>query len=209
MQVFHQIFLHLVRNIFAFQEGNIFAFQEANFVSTVKPMFSDVGDTNISTKGMIYLGKMLLHLFAMFIKLFYYINQIVLIFVWFCTVIDHRWKCTHNMRNELQLLTLCRRRHYLRFICIFKLVINIDCPIQLKNTFKLRFNIHQRNLRDKTLLDLPTVKSAMGQSTFKCAAAKECNSLPSELRDITSLSPNIQFILILQMLLYFFVLYMP
>ena len=121
------------------------------------------------------------------------------------------------MRNELQLLTLCRRRHFLRFICIFRLVINIDCPIQLKdtflnvfkNTFKLRFNIHQRNLRDKTLLDLPTVKSAMGQSTFKYAAAKEWNSLPSELRDITSLSPNIQFILILQMLLYFFVLYMP
>ena len=36
MQVFHQIFLHLV--------GNIFAFQEANFVSAVKPMFSDVGE---------------------------------------------------------------------------------------------------------------------------------------------------------------------
>ena len=33
---------------FALQEGNIFAFQEANFVSTVKPMFSDVGDMNIS-----------------------------------------------------------------------------------------------------------------------------------------------------------------
>ena len=40
MQVFHQIFLHLV--------GNIFAFQQANFVFAVKPMFSDVGDTNIS-----------------------------------------------------------------------------------------------------------------------------------------------------------------
>ena len=47
------------------------------------------------------------------------------------------------------------------------------------------------------------------QVTFKYAAAKECNSLPSELRDVTSLSPNIQFILILQMFLYFFVLYMP
>ena len=35
------------RKYFAFQEGNIFAFQEANFVSAVKPMFSDVGDTNI------------------------------------------------------------------------------------------------------------------------------------------------------------------
>ena len=36
------------RKYFAFQEENIFAFQEANFVSAVKPMFSDVGDTNIS-----------------------------------------------------------------------------------------------------------------------------------------------------------------
>ena len=35
------------RKYFAFQEGNIFAFQQANFVSAVKPMFSDVGDTNI------------------------------------------------------------------------------------------------------------------------------------------------------------------
>ena len=48
MQVFHQIFLHLVGNIFAFQEENIFTFKEANFVSAVKLMFSDVGDTNIS-----------------------------------------------------------------------------------------------------------------------------------------------------------------
>ena len=38
--MFHKIFLHLI--------GNIFAFQEANFVSAVKPTFSDVGDTNIS-----------------------------------------------------------------------------------------------------------------------------------------------------------------
>ena len=66
----------------------------------------------------------------------------------------------------------------------------MDCPIQLKDTFKFSFNVHQRNLslRDKTLLDLPTVKSAMGQPTFKCAAAKDWNSLPTELRDITSLS---------------------
>ena len=48
MQVFYQIFLHLAGNIFAFQEGNNFAYQEANFVSAVKPMFSDVEDTNIS-----------------------------------------------------------------------------------------------------------------------------------------------------------------
>ena len=99
-----------------------------------------------------------------------------------------RRKCTQDMRNELKLLTLCSRRRFLRFICIFRLVNNMDCPIQLKDTSKFRFNVHQRNLRDKTLLDLPTVKSAMGQSTFKYAAAKDCNSLLSELRDITLLS---------------------
>ena len=57
MQVFHQIFLHLAGNIFAFQEGNIFAFQEENFVSTVKPMFSDVGDTNISATMFLKFGE--------------------------------------------------------------------------------------------------------------------------------------------------------
>ena len=36
VQVFHQIFLHLI--------GNIFAFKKENSVSAVKPMFSDVGD---------------------------------------------------------------------------------------------------------------------------------------------------------------------
>ena len=44
VQVFHQIFLHLIGNIFAFQEGNIFAFKKKNSVTAVKPMFSDVGD---------------------------------------------------------------------------------------------------------------------------------------------------------------------
>ena len=45
------------RKYFAFQEGNIFAFQEANFVSAVKPMFSDVGDTNISAKMFLTFDK--------------------------------------------------------------------------------------------------------------------------------------------------------
>ena len=37
--------------------GNIFAFQEANFVSTVKPTFSDVGDTNISATMFLMFDK--------------------------------------------------------------------------------------------------------------------------------------------------------
>ena len=67
----------------------------------------------------------------------------------------------------------------------------MDCPIQMKDTFKFRFNVHQKNLRDKPSLDLPTVKSAMGQSTFKYGAAT--------LHHSTVL--NVQFILILQLLL--------
>ena len=53
----HKIFLYLVGNISAFQVENIFAFQEANFVSTVKPMFSDVGDTNVSATMILTFGQ--------------------------------------------------------------------------------------------------------------------------------------------------------
>ena len=40
----------------------------------------------------------------------------------------------------------------------------------------------------KTLLDLPKVKSAIGQSTFKYSSAKDWNSLPSIFREMTSIT---------------------
>jgi hypothetical protein len=43
-------------------------------------------------------------------------------------------------------------------------------------------------LRDKTLLDLPKVNSAIGQSTFKYAGAKDWNSLPLNIREMISFS---------------------
>jgi hypothetical protein len=43
--------------------------------------------------------------------------------------------------------------------------------------------MHNRNLRDKTRLDLPKVNSAIGQSTFKYAGAKDWNSLPLHYRN--------------------------
>ena len=55
----------------------------------------------------------------------------------------------------------------------------MDCLVQLKDTFKFRFNVH---LTFKQL-NLPWDM----QSTFKYAAAKDWNSLPSELRDIFTL----------------------
>ena len=48
--------------------------------------------------------------------------------------------------------------------------------------------MHNRDLRDKTLLDLPKANSAIGQTTFKYAGAKEWNSLPVNIREMMSLS---------------------
>ena len=98
-----------------------------------------------------------------------------------------RRKCTQEMRNELKLLTLNSRRRFLRFICILKILHNLDCPDQSRDIFKFRRNMHDKDLRDKTLLDLWKVKSAIGQSMYKYAGAKDCNSLPSKFREITSI----------------------
>ena len=61
--------------------------------------------------------------------------------------------------------------------------------------------MHDKDLQDKTLLDLPEVKSAIGQSMYKYAGAKDWNSLPSKFREITSIYPlvlNVLFICILE-----------
>ena len=47
MQVFHQIFLHLVGNILPSRKEIFLPFRK-QILFAVKPMFSDVGDTNIS-----------------------------------------------------------------------------------------------------------------------------------------------------------------
>ena len=99
-----------------------------------------------------------------------------------------RRKCSQEMRNELKLLTLHSRRRFLRFMSIFKILYNLDCPSQLRDSFKFRHCMHNRDLRDKTLLDLPKVNSAIGQSTFKYAGAKDWNSLPLNIREIISFS---------------------
>ena len=68
--------------------------------------------------------------------------------------------CTQEIRNELKLLTLNSRRRFLRFISIFIILHNLDCPDQSRDTIKFRCNMHEKDMRDyKTLLDLPKVKS--------------------------------------------------
>ena len=69
----------------------------------------------------------------------------------------------------------------------FKIVRNINCPHQLEGYLVKRSALHDRELRDSTLLDVIATKTKMGQSSFKGAAALEWNKLPKELRELKTL----------------------
>ena len=99
-----------------------------------------------------------------------------------------RKKCTQEMRSELKFLSLYSRRRFLRFIIIFKILNYLNCPKQLLGIFKLRSTLRNRELRDKTMLHLPKVNSKMGQTMFEYAGAKDWNSLPINIREITSIN---------------------
>ena len=92
------------------------------------------------------------------------------------------------MRNELKLLTLLNRRRFFRFVLIFKILNNLDCPEQLLGIFKFRRSVRSRELRDETLLDLPKVKTRMGQTMFAYAGAKDWNSLPVHIRQLSTIA---------------------
>ena len=79
---------------------------------------------------------------------------------------------------------------FLRFQLVYKIVHNVNCLDQLR---KIQLRDHnyttERCLRDATHLDLrDTMSSAMGQSLFKFAAAKEWNHLPNQLGELGSIS---------------------
>ena len=54
--------------------------------------------------------------------------------------------------------------------------------------FTLKNTLRNRELRDKTRLHLPKVKSKMCQTMFKYAGANDWNSLPIYIREITSIN---------------------
>ena len=64
----------------------------------------------------------------------------------------------------------------------------LNGPEQLRDTPQFRRNRHDTDLRIKTLLDLPKVKSAIGSSMFKYAGAKDWNCLPSIFREMSSIT---------------------
>ena len=81
--------------------------------------------------------------------------------------------------NKRILTLLARDDFYALCLWVFlKLWYNLDCLSQLIDTFKFRCCMHNRNMRDKTLLDLPKENSAIGQSTFSYAGTKDWDSLP-------------------------------
>ena len=92
------------------------------------------------------------------------------------------------MRAKLALLCLVSRRRFIRLQCVYKIVNNINCSQQLVDYLVKRLEMRNRSLRDSTLLHLPKTNSTIGQSSFKCAAARDWNSLPRELRELTELS---------------------
>ena len=91
------------------------------------------------------------------------------------------------MRCKLGLLTLGNRRRFLRVVLSFKTIYNVSCPDQLVDYLILRSRMHDRNLRDETLLHLSMVETKTGQTTFQYSAAADWNSFPKCIRDITSL----------------------
>ena len=99
-----------------------------------------------------------------------------------------RKTCTQEMCNELKRLTLLNRRRFFRFVLIFKILNNLDCPEQLLGIFKFRRSVRSRELRDETLLDLPKVKIRMGQTMFAYAGAKDRNYLSVDIRHLNTIA---------------------
>ena len=110
--------------------------------------------------------------------------------------------CAHKIKQcvspQLLIANLVLRtcvRRWLFYHCFFsqfiKLFIMSTVSTSLERTIQLRDHNYttERCLRDATQLDLrDTMSSAMGQSLFKFAAAKDWNHLPNELGELGSIS---------------------
>ena len=67
------------------------------------------------------------------------------------------------------------------------MVVQLTVPGNFDCILSLRSELRRKALRDSRELHLPRYKTAMGQSTFEYAAAKEWNDLPKELRTCEAL----------------------
>ena len=75
----------------------------------------------------------------------------------------------------------------MRLQLVYRIVNDYNRPRQLQGYLVLRSDLHGTVLRDNKELHLPRTKTAMGQSTFIYAAAKEWNDLPTDHQKCSSL----------------------
>lgn len=66
-----------------------------------------------------------------------------------------RKKCTQEMWSGLKLLSLFNRRQFFRFVLMFEILNNLECPRQLKSVFRLQNAMRNIELHDKTRIHLP------------------------------------------------------
>ena len=83
---------------------------------------------------------------------------------------------------------LLNMRRFFRFVLIFTILNNLDCPEQLLGIFKFRRSVRSRELLDETLLDLPKVETRMGQTMFAYAGAKDWNSLSVHILQLSTIA---------------------
>ena len=88
---------------------------------------------------------------------------------------------------EIALLTLYNRRRFLRFVFIFKIVNNQNCPKQLEGYLTSGAELQNGSLWNQGTLDVPQSKTSSGRKTFQIAGASDWNSRPTELRKTTSI----------------------
>ena len=97
----------------------------------------------------------------------------------------NRTTCAQYMRNTLGLLTLYNTRRFLRFVFIFIIVNNQNCPKQLQGYLTSGAELQNRNLRNQGTLHVPQSKNSSGRKTFQIAGASDWNSLLTERRKTT------------------------
>lgn len=85
---------------------------------------------------------------------------------------SNRRSCCQELRDNLGVLTLKIRRHYLRFLLVFRIINDMNCPSQLKGKLTRRAEMHTTTVRDTSTLNIPRVKSTAGEKNIWVLGSK-------------------------------------
>ena len=103
------------------------------------------------------------------------------------SIIEGRKVEQNEVRTTLKWPSLEARRKYQISLQVFKCLYGL-APVYLLNHFSFSRDYHSYNTRHKDLIRMPLAKTSKFQSSFKYNGAREWNSLPSYLRQESSLS---------------------